>query len=598
MADPAIPKIPKSDVDRINAIVGRISDMGKGAKNSSFSMAGLNKIQKKYTEDIKRSRPQILDLGKAVKILGTQSKLVSETVKKMADDFASDMDTMSTAQKEAFEKTLDNIKAAEGSATTDRDKLIFAEKARQMEVGKAKDILQQQVLAGKNTKGIVASLNGVFAKARMGKLAGAEKIGNIFGMTGKSMAKLTGGLLGLGLAAAFANKVLKSGAKGADNAAKSFMDLGDNMNSVQGASDDYRQAIIDAGFSSGMSKKQIEELTHAFTGELGTSITKNISESALLAKQLGGVDLSFGVAANESVKLGAKLGVLGRADAKNTGRAFVNLGEQAVSLGVGIEHLMDPMMEITEISGAAGAGMMDAVMGFNAIVNSANALSTASGPFNEMFATMSKASKAGAIQRFASSFSKIDDIQWAAFSQKKGEGFFDTVGRLSSGKGAGATAKLGYMDDLAKKLGIDRMKNDVQKEYTMGSVLSKGALTGDFKAARELGLMALNARKQGKAFDETAATGRLLDEKFGRKESIGQYVAGGGDVMQFMANKLEILVEIATKWFSAASTFYGRFVNVPGLTIGGGGTEGAGYGSSASSRQKGPVSKRPTANVR
>jgi hypothetical protein len=278
---------------------------------------------------------------------------------------------------------------------------------------------------------------------------------------------------------------------------------------------------------------------------MGLSIDSSIDGSLNLAKGLGAVGLSFGMASTKAVKLGVKMGVFARGSGEDTKRLFLNLGDRANELNVNMENLVEPMNMLAEASGRAGGSALDSAVAFNKIAEAAKGLSNIQGPFNKMFSTMQSADKVGAIKSFTASFTKIGDMQWAAFSAKKGEKFWDTVGRVSS---ATATDKVGYLGDLSRKLNINKMQNRTQQEFTMGMVASQGAFGNDWKGARQFGRLALDLQKEGKGSEE--ATQNLLaaqlDQRFQNRQTLGEYQAGGGDLMAFIANQLVLIKDLVT----------------------------------------------------
>ncbi len=540
-------------------------------------------------EETNKAKKGTIDLTKAVKVLGQESGIAQEATSRLASEFAKGMDTMSSAQRKSFQKSMEDIRSAEGVAGAkgdQRDMAILSEKRRQMEAASYRDSLQQEVLrakalqtsggAAQRLQGITA---GLWSKAKLLKADTMEKVGGAIGLTGTSMAAMTGPLVILTGVFLALSSILKGAARHAGEAAEAGFDVGESLESATKTGDGFAQAMYRASISAGMSRDQILGLTKVFNVEMGQSITNSADEAIMLARNLGGAGLTFGIAAEEAVKLGTKMGVLSRGGIVGTRILFENLGEGASSLNVNLEVLADPMMQLAEASGAAGAGVMDSVDGFNAILGAAKGLSSVGGAFNQMFASMKDADKAKAIKNFVTNFSKIDDIKWTAFSMKRGENFFDAVGRVSS---SGVQDKLGYMKTLTERLGIDKMKNQTQKEFTLGSVLSGGQLTGDFKATRELGRMAMLSQRTGEGFDAQGRTAGLIDQRFARRESVGQYMAGGGDMLALIAHKLENILDVLT---SFASNITKSLKFLPGMPSGAS-YPSSDYGGKQSGRQR------------
>ncbi len=592
---PKLNSMPGEIADRVNSLVAATLKMSDASKKTTLNLDALNKIEKKLAETTAKSKKGTIDLAGAIKLLGKESGIAQAATSQLASEFAKGMDTMSSSQKKLFQKAMEDVKAAEGVAGNkgdQRDMSILSEKRRQMEAASYRDSLQQEVLRAKamqTSGGAIQRLQGVtsglWSKAKMLKADTMEKVGGAIGLTGPAMAAMTGPLVILTGVFMALSSILKGAARHATEAAEAGFDVGESLDSATKTGTGFAQAMYKASIGAGMSRDQILGLTKVFNVEMGQSITNSADEAIMLARNLGGAGLTFGIAADEAVKLGTKMGVLSRGGIAGTRILFENLGEGANSLNVNLEVLADPMMQLAEASGAAGSGIMDSVTGFNSILDAAKGLSSVGGAFNQMFSSMRDADKAKAVKNFVTNFSKIDDIRWTAFSMKRGENFFDAVGRVST---SGVQDKLGYLGDLTKRLGMDpRKKPSVKDEFTLGSILSGGQLTGDFKATRELGRMALLSQKNGEGFDAQSRTAGLIDQRFSRRESIGQYMAGGGDMLALIAHKLENILDAIT---SSASIITKYLKFLPGMPSNANfEASGFGSGSAQAQRQVGPV---------
>jgi hypothetical protein len=601
---PDAPQFPANISRNIANAVNAMELLNKaGGKTETVSKA-LGASTLKYYDALKKTTKPTIDLAKVLPQLQKGSEAATTAIGKLADRFASSMDVMSTSQKEAFDSMMTAMASAEGGTAAKnmtRDQLVLSEKKRKMEVENYRDGLNMEVLKGKalqtSGKGIQRVFNlgegaitGMFNKAKLAKSSVVEGVGSALGLSSKAMSIMTGPLAIIAGAFLAFNSVAKATVENVNNAAKAGFNLGNSIAdaTTQGAA--YDMALNKMSAGSMMSKKDLIELSQVFNQEMGQSIDNSIEGSLKLSKDLGTMGLTFGLAATEAVKLGTKMGVFARGSGTDTKRLFLNLGDRANELNVNIENLVEPMNMLAEASGRAGGSALDSAVAFNTIAQAAHGLTNLQGPFNKMFSTMQSADKVGAIKSFTASFTKIGDMQWAAFSAKKGEKFWDTVGRVSS---ATATDKVGYLGDLSRKLNIQKMKNPIQQEFTMGLVASQGAFGNDWKGARQFGRMALELQQQGKGSEQ--ATQNLLasqlDQRFQNKQTLGEWQAGGGDVLAFMSNQLGLILEQIKTIVGAIPGWLGGGKSVNTAPAGAGGTSSAPYGtgSAASGRSRSPM---------
>jgi hypothetical protein len=542
----------------------------KSADSSNLLRKTLAQLETAQNATSKSTRKQ----AENTRNLANVSEKASKLIGKMADDYAGGFETMSDAQKKVFDRMLEDVKSAERAAGSipgsSRDQLILSEKARQMQVEGARDILQQTVLRGKMLQsegGLINRLSGgmtsLLAKGAMWKADIAEGIGSAIGLDSAA-------IVGLGAAAGVVAGVflaldmaMKNAAKSMGDAAKASFQLGDGVARQQQTSSEFQTALFKAtSWVGGFGKDQIIEFADAMGGEMGTALGGGIEQSVMFAKNIAAVGLTFGVAGDEAVKMGTRLGVASRTDLRGASRLFMILGEEAQALNVNMEHLATPMLLMAELAGRAGAGADSAAMAMDAMVGAAEGLSSVGGPLSRVFGAITNAEKTNMVGKFADQFAKISDIQWMAFSMKPGEGAQHAFERVEN---AGPVERMGYISELKKRINFNQMVATKGEgldfaRQALGSILSGGSMSPFSHEALMAGTMAdLMGTKGHPAESREKVLGSAIEANFNQRASLGEYIAGGGDVMQWIANDIGKILMLLNKWDSSklASIFVG-----------------------------------------
>ena len=468
---------------------------------------------------------------------------------------------MSAAQKKMFDKQIQDIRAAEKSAGNPRDAALLHEKARQMEVQSARDILQQRVLEGKAIQTSGGALRLPEGRRRVAAGQGtdvesdiAETVGGALGMDGAAMATFSGIAGGAAVILLALDQGLKASAKNMGDAATASFQLGDGLSQQQKVSSQFQDALQKAtSWTGGYGRQQLIEFSDVMGQEMGGSGEGGIVDSVMFAKNVAAVGSTFGVSGEEAVKLGTRLGVLSRSDLRGTGRLFTFLGEEAALLSVNMEHLAQPMAQIASMAGAAGAGAESrGGPAMDMVVGAANNLSKVGGPLANVFRTMNAADKTNMVGKFADQFSKISDIQWMAYSMKPGENAQHAFERVEN---AGPAGRIDYINSLKKKIGFDRMVKNQGLDFAreaMGSIVSGGAFSPFSKEALQSGTM-FDLVSQGKRKNSQTTEqilGSALQAKMDQRASLGEFIAGGGDVMQWIANDIAKILALLNQWNS------------------------------------------------
>jgi len=589
-------KDPKIDETVTLSLTKALENYNNAAKKTPAIILDLAKAEQKYVDGLKTHKTQVTSLEDTIKKWGSTNIKVQGLVSEAAMEYATALGITTNAQRESRIAENEKLESLKKASTNARDTAILGEQQRKIHVATMQDNIKQHVLEDKGQQyhgnigeKIQGALKGIYHAAELRGSEFAETAGGFMGLTGDSMTVLAGGagvVMGAFVALEY---VLGQAAVRVQGAANAGFNIGASYGSAAAAGVQYDETIRNLTQGSGFAGAKIMELSGVLNQNLGRSIDSSMLGSVQLARDLGTVGLSFGMTADEGVKLGTILGVLTRTDIKGTHAVFEGLGDASLSLHAPMMALAEPMTILAQMSGRAGAGVNDAAGSFDTIVSAAEGLSNMSGPFSRMFSTMKDADKVKAIDTFAQSFSKITDIQWAAFSMKPGQNFFDKMGEVTN---AGTGTKLGWLNDLAGKAGIDKMGTDArgrtQRDLTMGMLMGEGATQEGIL----VGHMANVARKNGSVFDLTKAKTEVLQKEFDQKQSAAAFLGGGGDVMQFIANEISKLVGLVEKGITVRL----------GSGSGGGGRTGAEAGRStyggAGNRQVGTLQGARMAGAR
>jgi hypothetical protein len=155
------------------------------------------------------------------------------------------------------------------------------------------------------------------------------------------------------------------------------------------------------------------------------------------------------------------------------------------------------------------------------------------------------------------------------------------------------------LGDLSRKLHIQKMKNPIQQEFTMGLVASQGAFGNDWKGARQFGRMALELQNSGKGSQQATQDllAAQLDQRFQNKQTLGQWQAGGGDILAYMSNQLGLILDEIRAFITAVPGWLGGGRANPKAESPGSSSQPWGAGAAKSGRSRPPVQNAARVNA-
>lgn len=508
----------------------------------SSAVESLYKKISSYNKEAEKAGRQTIDLSKGLGEAGRKSIEYQVSIQETSKQ----LQLVTDFQKKAKLAELDRINALRDAAMASgntRDASIFSAKSQQMQSEIFRDNLKGKIAeaqAAQASGDMATKIKGhISAMAYAGQEKAADmavKVGGFLGQSAAGMeafAGVAGPALGI---FAILQMMLEHVTAAGNSAVKTGFDLGSSLGDAGSRAVAF-DGVINRELSPSLdfSREKIMQFSESLYQNMGLSIDSNIEHAVSFAHGLAAVGTAFGIGADEGVKLGSELGVLSRGSIKDTRVAFEYLGETAYGLHVSMGALAQPMLALAAMGGAAGRGMGESLGAFDQIISVTDNLSNMRGPFDAIFSSMRDADKTKAIQNFVQNFSKISDIQFAAFAAKPGQSIGDLLGQVST---AGPKQRLEMIQSLYQKAGIADIHDKVMQEYTMGVIASGGALRDQIGAARTFGRQLIDARSQGKPLDMSEARASALDEQFAKRQTVGQYLASGGDAMTYMANLL------------------------------------------------------------
>lgn len=479
------------------------------------------------------------------------SEAAAKGSKELADQFSKSLNVMSDAQSEAFEKMMKDIDAARKTADSTGDlktMAMLSEQTHKLSLERWKSEVNNSLVKNKlltREGGLLGKIEG-FAGSSADKFKLQQEgvldfIGQFFKLNSGSMEALAdaAGVVSIIISALVMG--LKNESKYMGEAARAGMDLGSrgaaSMDTAHDALDKYQTAVINSSSILGFSRDEVSKFAAVMNGEFGRSITSNIGQSAQLATDLAAVGTSFGMAADDAVRLGTKLGVLSRASStKDTAILFENLGDASAKFHTTMGALADPMMQLAEMTGRAGANSNFAAVALNRMVESTSNLNALGEKFGSSFSSLRDADKIKMMQNAVAQISKLSDINWMAFTMGRGESFMGAMQRVGN---AGADEKLNMIDTLKQRINYDRMESRSKGEgnYLLGKLLSNGTMEG--WSAMQFGAQMARIKGGVSQKELERLQGGSIQASFAARANIGEFIAGGGDPLHWIGNTLD-----------------------------------------------------------
>ncbi len=529
-----------------------LSKTRKGTIENTAALNGLAGLMETWSPKVKRTTAEMLIFGDVLKSVEGKSRASGQTISAMADRYEAATGIMSDSSREVLQRQIESAKRAESIAKSSKGSeaalAILSSKRRQMEIQNFHDGLKRnaelaknQVESGQRIRGIY---NGLSTMLSLRGSEGAEKVGGFLGVSGNSMAGMAKSFGVIGLAAYALNAAIGTTAKNMLDSAAAGNNQSDSLGGAAKSSEAYTRALFAATAQTGLSRDVLVEYTQAIYQQYGRSA----EFGALFAGELANVGATFGISGKEAVDFSAKLASASRSNAIGVQRMFEATGRSASRLGVPMQMLMDPMLEIADIAGRTGQNAVQAAGQLESLVGTIQSLGAQGDNTMKMFKNMSPTQIAKMTSQFSGMIAKISDLSLAAFTFGKYKNLGGMVkgvvemtpqGRLDAMRGLMNAYGMGDSSRLSESERYDR-------RYRLGIML--GANPEDMAGAVARGAMVqASNRKNGAQVEQSYIN--TLDAELRSRKTAGEVMAFGTDptmkVIQLMTDAVRYLSQIA-----------------------------------------------------
>lgn len=577
----------------------------KNTDSSKKALAGMNDQLKVMYKESRKLKDPLAVLSKAMKIVEKDSRGATKAALLLARETESSASVMSTARKNAFDLEMDGVKRAmealKGSKAHEREYLMLAEKQRGMERERFHDLRAEEIAKGKalqQSAKFSDRAQGAFmamtAKARSNASDMAEKVGNVVGLTGDKMMKLSKILLIAGAVITLIEQKIGRAAKTAKDAAAAGFEMGgigavDALMGTNKGLNSFGMQLLKVSAITGISQETLASYTATFHQGMGESILaqgRNIyglknevavrnqlrENSIQFVADIASAGVAMGMTADKSLDLAIKMGVLGRSSERQVKVAMVALDHTAKKLRLPIDALIEPFMQLAEVAGETGGNVMDAANQLSEMAKTVGSLSNSQLLFFKGIEKNTPALAKFAKQAVASIMG-VDQSTLLAFSMKSGETFGKSIDRVADMGFQGRKDAIFNMMNAMGKTGDTSMDR-----WMWGSAVTKNP--GDIAGSRRMGEL-LEGLKTGRVKgDFTTTVAGEIDKQFAQYKTLGAAVAAGSDPVQYAITQVTNIfsaVDALHKFIIGA--FWGRLKNT--LSFGVLGESGGAHGPSS-----------------
>lgn len=552
----------------------------KNGQLSASQMKSLDASLAKVTVRAKNQTTTYARLAEVMTRVGKGTETFKLGAVAAADELskASDLSTKSSENYSKIQLGLlsRQINALQQMGTKSREVAVLDEQRSKIEVANYQARLKTsiqlaalQVRQGDVAKGTVNGLVG--AMKLKGSQAG-QIAGDFFGQSAKAMGVIAGAVGGFVVAFAALKFVLEQESQGALDAAKAGVALGDGLGEATAAGRKYLGAVMEAGRQNGLtviSNEKIMELAIQSQNEYGLGLARldqtytTAAKSGALAQgeaqvqvvsfvgdmaKLSGV---MGLSQEEAVRLGTRLGVLGKSGFKEAGHSALLLSQESKRLGVPVNSLVSIFEVLATQADHAGS--------------STGRLTQETLAFTEAVLDMGKKDAMGKAargmqnldpekaQRVANSLAQfmthMDGNRLMALTMKPGENLSSSLNRLELGQ---TGMRVDALQNAMKMIGISKDSMAGPNGSYQAMTLAKYAgMSGDSQDLMTMGRYLAGAVSSGALSENSIKKqmAQVTDTKFDQAKSVGSNLAAGADIMQVIAgtlmNMLRVVIKIA-----------------------------------------------------
>jgi hypothetical protein len=561
--------------------VNRVLESTKlSSSRAAIAYKTLDNALKKAESSTKLSNKTVSIYSQTLQKLSAAHRDTTVAAKVLARELSDGQTVMSDVARAEHDSNLTGIKIAQDSLKANNEKgkserslAILSNQRRRMELESFKDTMETYretaLQRAADSSGIKKA--GALASATQYQFAkyGAEAastVGGALGITGGSMAKLAVAAGGAGLAFMALKYLLERVSQGAIDASKSGMALGNSWSDAKAIGATYNQSLTQIGSAAGISQEALQQLVDVGQENYILSLfaigdayekTVNSSDSARSAiilqsmeysARIANIGRALGLSADDSVKYAAQMGAIGRSSSASSEAAFGSIASEAKRLQLRFTDLYTPMMLLAEASAAAGKEITTAA---SETMLMTSAIQNLQKRGLRGFSNLNSEALAKFSSKFTQFLMSIEDTRLAAFTYKRGEGFYNLVDRVAYDQTG--TDRVSALGDMFKRMGINPNSAAPQDAFKAGIFM--GSNPNNFRESMEMGRMGMSSVNSGwnaeKMFAQTSA---MINSRYDAAATVGSNLAKGSDVMGTLTNYVKAIMDVVVWWGATAGS--------------------------------------------
>lgn len=527
-------------IEGMGELIDSLREAEKSGKDTAGPLKQMKDNMKKLADQSKKSKEGVVGLSKALLEMQRRSEDTRDASVALSHEYEGGMKIMSSSTKSALQDQIEAIKAAQKSLSqsgkgTSREATILSAKRSQLEMENFRDTRNFYAEKGKmlqrGEEGLLKRpmgvVMGVTNTAMKHGADAAEFLGEALGLeTGAMMAAAAAIGVVLGVFTIFTS-FMKKGAQGMMDMTKAGETTVSNLAAMRAASVFFHNRVAEAANQSNMTFEKMVGLLNLVNKESGRA---NDLEAGF-AGTVANVGKTFGMADDEAVRLATRMAVFSRSRAPEALKAFTAMGMQAAELKVPMDALTDPMMILAELAGRTGHNVQEASTGLYSMIQAVNGLKNSG---IAMFKGMTGADVSKVTKEFASFVSGMDEMQLAAMTFNRNEGFEKMSERVSS---LGTKGRV----DAIKQMMNDYELQGPDKKAQLGFMLG----AKNFSEAVSRGSIAQDVSSQGMNDNEyNKRMAANINSQLAERKTAGEAIQFGLDPTAFMMDRVQQILNV------------------------------------------------------
>ena len=545
-----------------------VEDLSDSAESSATQNALLGKSLDDVEKSTNKSKSALSLYTVIANKLNVSTKNLTKSSKLAANELAKASGILSsTAQKENdqkiqfYENAITNLQTQGGA---ERELAILNVARRKSEFENYESMLTQSIELGKlqvsQGKVVEGTWKGITGRMQLAGSKSAQWAGSTFGLPAKSMLKLAK-VAGIALSVFTIFKTVvegqtrsmveavRAGAEYDKDFSKRIMagrasrtqeialrstllspfGAGDVLESVSSMQSEYISGLV----ASGDAYRKLAVDSSAARNEIRQIGV--IPFTADIMKVSG----ALGLADNEAVQLATQMGVLTKSGTEPTRKSFLYLAQESKRLGLPINDLVSSFSTLASVGSYLGT-TVDRVSAQTIALTDTLFFLQKEGVRG--FQNMDPEKMKRFTQEMSTFLGGMDEYRLMAITQTPAGTFGQALSRV---EGMSVSNRASAIESLMKRMGLSgaATEADPTKAFKLAKMLGfSGSVTDTIKLGRQMAALSETGNLTEDAIQARIAS--VHQAKFDEAKSAGAYLAGGGSILNYMANRLDEILRV------------------------------------------------------